>query len=198
MKRTIYAAVAALLFVLVPAQSYADETGPHWNIVDVQYLKADFDDSSLSGEGIQFRAFLPFKNSGLLYSSGGSVKVTENYRGYRYEATASVVSLGLGGRISATENSDFFAVAGPSFSFINYGDGSSDTTGYFLALGFRTLIAERLDLTIAGEYSDFDGIDDTSFGVEARYWLGERFAVSFSVSPDSDVNTLGIGFSFAL
>lgn len=146
-----------------------------------------------SFQGMQFQGSLSFKKYGLFYTSGGAVKVTENDFGRRYEATTSTFSLGLGGRVPIGSRFDLFAIAGPSYSQIDFGNFKTEYSGYFGSVGVRTLLAKKLDLALYGQYSEYEGFDDTSFTLDARYWFSKRFAVSFN--PDSDVNSFGIGFS---
>ena len=181
----------ALVFALSPA--FAGDLS--YNFIEIGYQKADLDDDlagfSIDGDG---------------YGIAGAFEVGENwfiavgYSALDFDFGVDLDQLSVGGgyHFGMSESTDFFATLSYLTAEISAsGFGSLDEDGYGVAIGVRSLLTDKVELSGSIGYSDLgDGADGTAFNVGALYSLTENFAVGFDIGIDEDVTLYGIGGRF--
>ena len=181
----------ALVFALSPA--FAGDLS--YNFIEIGYQKADLDDDlagfSIDGDG---------------YGIAGAFEVGENwfiavgYSALDFDFGVDLDQLSVGGgyHFGMSESTDFFATLSYLTAEISAsGFGSLDEDGYGVAIGVRSLLTDKVELSGSIGYSDLgDGADGTAFNAGALYSFTENFAVGFDIGIDEDVTLYGIGGRF--
>jgi hypothetical protein len=144
---------------------------------------------TFNGAGLRTSFELPYK----LFLFGGYSWQTANAYGDSLDVQAW--DAGLGWAWSATENLDLYGKAAYVGGKADYYGFSADDDGYSLALGVRGAIADRFELEGSVTYADLStGGSDTTFGVGARWFFTQHFALGLEGGFSSDATSWGVGF----
>jgi hypothetical protein len=162
--------------------------GFSYSFVDAEFVKSEIDDIDVEGDG---------------FGIVGSYEFTENLHGFveyadqdfDFDVSAQTLQVGAGVNWPLNPNLDVIGTLSyvqaevdvPTF-------GSVDDDGFGLGVGLRGRVLERLELTGGIDYVDLkDSGDDTAFGVGARYFFTDMFAVGADANFNDDGTTWMLG-----
>lgn len=176
---------AALLcsVALLPLAAQAD--GPQYSYAEAGYVQTDVDGFNETLDG---------------YSLRGSFEITDDwfvFADYNDQSTGGLdvqqYGAGVGYAWSVTDTTDLYGKLSYAKAEASLGGFSVDDDGYAVALGVRSLFGEHFELEASVDYTDLsESGDDTTFGVAARWYFVEQFAVGIEAETGSDTTVLGI------
>ena len=116
-----------------------------------------------------------------------------NHVGARFTETPCSWQAGVGAHLPITDSLDVIGIVSYVSAEVDAGLLEVDDDGYGAELGLRGRIG-RVELEGSVSYVDLDeGGDDTSAGVDARYYFSDIFAIGVSADTGDDVTTYAIG-----
>ena len=174
-------------------------TTAHAEGIDYTYVELGYVTTDLDGIGTDLDGFV----------LRGSFEVTDNWFLYaRYldqgvsvggvDFDAKQYGLGGGYAWSFADNMDLYGRIGYTEVELDasgggFGGVSVDDDGYELGVGIRARPTELLELEGAVNYVDLsDAGDDTSFGVAARWFITDVFALGVEGEFADDAETYGV------
>lgn len=105
-------------------------------------------------------------------------------------------SVGIGYRLSATENTDVFAAISYEHVELTGDDGfrseSFDESGYGITVGLRSMVTNALELRGAISYVDIDDADETTVSFGADYFITDRWSLGATYDIGDDVDVWGV------
>ena len=194
MRKSLLGLMAASLamgpFVAAQAQDIS------YTYVELGYVTTDLDGVGKDLDGFVLR---------------GSFEVADNFFLYaRYlDQSVSVAGIdfdaqqyGIGGGFawSFADNMDLYGRVGYTEVELDVSGGGSggfdlDDDGYELGVGIRARPLDLLELEGVVNYVDLsDSGDDTSYGVAARWFITDTFALGVEGEFADDADTYGVGF----
>ena len=194
MRKSLLALAAASLAMgpFVAAQA----EGISYTFVELGYLTTDLDGISKDLDGFVLRGSFEVADDWFLYARylDQSVSVA----GVDFDAQQYAV--GGGYAWSFADNMDLYGRIGYTEVELDtsgggFGGVGVDDDGYELGVGIRARPIDPLELEGAINYVDLsDAGDDTSFGVAARWFITDMFALGLEGEFADDADTYGIGF----
>ncbi len=202
LKSKITASLAALIAASFPAvaDDYAGNA-PKWDLVEVGYVEADFDDDDASPSGF---------NASFLKSLGENFFLTGRYRevsedetisGITVDVELSQVSVGAGYKYGVTKNTDVFA----QITYENLElkasaqgeSGSEDENGFVAAVGVRSMVIDQLELSAQIGYLDIADESETAFSASAYYYFTNNVAIGATYEMWDGVDFMGANLRYA-
>lgn len=168
----------------------AQAEGLSYSYVDAAYINTDIDQFDEEVDGFALR---------------GSFEITEQvfvFAGYSNQSTevfgtdidVEQMNLGLGYAWPIGPSADIYGKVGYVSAEVDAGGFDADDDGYLLGVGLRGRPADQIELEGAVNYTDLsDSGDTTTFGVGARWYFTEQFAVGVEGEFGDDANTYGVG-----
>ena len=195
LNRTLRASLAAASLVLGPFVA-AQAEGISYTFVELGYLTTDLDGIGKDLDGFVLRGSFEVADDWFLYARylDQSVSVA----GVDFDAQQYAV--GGGYAWSFADNMDLYGRIGYTEVELDtsgggFGGVGVDDDGYELGVGIRARPIDPLELEGAINYVDLsDAGDDTSFGVAARWFITDMFALGLEGEFADDADTYGIGF----
>ena len=193
MKKSLLGLSVALLF-----SGAAFANSPSWDLVELNYVKAEIDDTDLEPDG---------------FGLTGSVLVTENIflmadytalneSAFDIDVDLDTITAGVGYRYGISSTTDLYGTlsyeyAEASIEGLFAEDLSGSDNGYGVTVGVRSMLTDAFELGGSIAYIDIDE-DDTIFTVEGRYYFTDNFAagVSYGVAEDADLYTVSLRYAF--
>jgi hypothetical protein len=198
MKRKSHLGFVAAALALAPVMASQAE-GIGYTYVDLGYVTTDIDGVEKDLDGFLLRGSLEIAENWFVY--GRYVDQSVTFRGVDFDAQQ--FSVGGGYAWSFAENMDIYGKAGYTqveldVSGGGFGGFDVDDDGFELGLGIRARPLTPLELEAAVNYADLsDSGDDTSFGVAARWFISDNFALAVEGDFGDDAKSYGIGFRLA-
>ena len=181
---SVIAALCGVAFANEPGKS---ETGIDYNKIDINY-------QSFEVSGVTFTG----------YQTNGAFLITDNiyalgsYASLTHSGSTSIESsnLGLGYRMGIASNTDAFTTL--AYSSMTQ---SSTKTGYAVALGVRSKIADPVDVIGAYTYTSLGSNYFNSFNVGVNYKFTDMFYATAGYTSSSGTASitqynLGVGIKF--
>jgi hypothetical protein len=186
-----HVAMGAVLALGLGNQALAAEPeGFSYNNIEVSYLKTEFDDADVDGNGFAVAGSLEL---------GSNVFATASLNDNDYDEgiSSSALSLGFGFNWGLTPNLDL--VSGVSYERFKVklsGVGSASDSGFGLNAGLRGRIG-ALELSGGLKYVDYgDGSDGTALTAGGRYYFTPNFAAGIDVLDDDSGTQWGIALRY--
>ena len=196
-RKSTLGTVVALLALSPVAATQAE--GISYTYADLGYVVTDVDGVSRDFDGFVLRGSIEVANDWFVY--GRYLDQTLSFRGV--DIDLQQFSVGAGYAWSFAPNMDLYGKVGYTQAELDtsgqgFGGLDFDDDGYELGVGLRARPTEPLELEGAITYVDLsDSGDDTSFGVAARWFFTENFAVGVEGDFADDANSYGIGVRWA-
>ncbi|HEX6573316.1 MAG TPA: porin family protein [Steroidobacteraceae bacterium] len=194
MRKSLLGLVAASLAMCPLLAAQAEDIS--YTYVDLGYVTTDLDGVGKDLDGFVLRGSFEVADDWFLYARylDQSVK----FSGVDFDFQQ--YSVGGGYAWSFADNMDLYGRLGYTEAELEvsgggFGQSSVDDDGYELGVGIRARPVDALELEGAINYVDLsDSGDDTSFGVAARWFITDVFALGVEGDFADDADTYGIGF----
>jgi hypothetical protein len=198
-KSFILGSVAALA---ISGQALAED-GFSYTYLDLGYTDSELEfsdsgvDADADGDGFRLGGSFALTDRIHLLASYSDLDYEFDVGGLTGETSADILSVGGGVNIPLKPTLDFVGTLAYTKGEIDEADFDDD--GFTLGAGLRGRVAERLELTggiqyLEGDLSDIFG--DTSFGVGARYFFTNMFALVADVNVGDDTTAWMLGGRF--
>jgi hypothetical protein len=191
-KNLVLAAALALTPLVAGAQ--AGNTDISYSYLEAGYVTSDVDGISKDLDGWLLRgSFEPVEN---LFIYGRYLDQSVTIRGV--DVDGQDWALGVGYAFPLADKLDLYGKAGYVSAEASAGGLDLDDDGYELGVGLRARPLDPLELEGTVTYVDLsDSGDDTSFGLGARWYIVDQFAIGLEGNWGDDADTYGIGFRWA-
>jgi hypothetical protein len=168
----------------------AQAEGLSYSYLDAAYVNTDIDQFDEEVDGFALR---------------GSFEIAEQvflFAGYANQSTevsgtdidVEQMNLGAGYAWPIGPKADLYGKVGYVSAEAEAGGFDADDDGYLLGVGLRGRPADQFELEGAANYIDLsDSGDSTSFGLGARWFFTEQFAVGVEGEFGDDATTYGVG-----
>jgi hypothetical protein len=197
MRKSQLSLVAAIVALSPVAVTQAE--GISYTYADLGYVVTDLDGVSSDFDGFVLRGSIEVVDNWFIY--GRYLDQTLSESGLDFDLQQ--FSIGGGYAWSFAENMDLYGKVGYTQAELDtsgqgFGGFDIDDDGYELGVGLRARPMEALELEGAITYVDLsDSGDDTSFGVAARWFFTDNFAVGVEGDFADDANSYGFGVRWA-
>ncbi len=183
---------AFLLSITFQAQAQVQTLS--YSFVELGYndTTLDFNGSDVDGDGFYGAASYEVSNSIFIGASIGSLS-------YDFDIDQDVFELGIGAHTPLSRQTDLYGT-------VSYLDaevsqrilGTTDDSGYALAVGIRHLLTDTLEISGAINYVDIFNDDSTGLNLEARYYFGDVIstALAYATTDNADGLSLSIRINF--
>ena len=192
MKQTI---LGLLLSLGIAGHAFATE-GFSYSYAELGWVKQDFDDLDVEGDGPGIRASFELTPALHLF---GSFSDQDFDVGANDDVNGESLALGAGYAWSISPQIDIVGNAAYlreeiDVQLAGVGSGSFEDDGFGIAGYVRARPVERLELTGGLNYVDFDESgDDTLFTAGARFFVTRMFALGVDVTLNDDTTTYVLG-----
>jgi hypothetical protein len=186
--RIPFLALLASSFAIAPLAAQAD--GLSYSMLDVGYLVTDIDNLDENADGFALEGSYEFVENWFGYGHYGDQTVDA----FGSNLDLKVFGLGVGYAWPLADTTDLYGKLGYTQVEAEAFGGSADDDGYALSVGLRSKPVEQLELEGAINYVDLsDSGDDTGFGVAARWYFTNQFAIGVEGGFADDATSYGIG-----
>jgi hypothetical protein len=169
---------------------------PDWNFLELGYAKTDVDEAPFEPSGYVFQGSRLIGESVIFAASysdlSGDVGIVD--------IDLTQYSIGLGYRSAYSDTTDFFGIlsyenvdAEASLGDLSEGE---DEGGIGVAIGVRTMIGDKFELSGNVKYIDIAIDSETTFGVDAYYYLTDNLAIGAGYTVSSDANSYGASLRY--
>lgn len=194
----------SLLAATALSASHVFAASPTWDLVELDYVVLDLDDTNLEPTGFGLSAVKLVSDNVFLT---GSYVVTDDSLSINsvpadidldISLDYDTLDLGVGYKHSITENTDWYA----NVSYVRVEAktrfSSAEENGYGVATGIRSMMTDNVELAAELSYADIDVDDETSFGIQGTYYVTENVGINlgFSTSSDAKAYDLGVRYAF--
>ncbi len=157
------------------------------------YQRVELDDSffDIEGDGFGIGGSFDFGNS--VYAFAGY-----SVADFDFGIDLDELDVGIGYHVGVAENTDFVA----SIAYVRVeaeasGFGSVDDSGFGAAIGLRSMVTQRLELSGSLNYVDLDDSGDvTSICGAAWYDVSDVVAIGANLGFGDDTTSYGLGARF--
>lgn len=182
--------LAMLAGVLAFSPLLVRAEGPSYSFVDLGYVVTDIDDIDEEFDGFLLRGSFEFVENVFLYAR--YLDQSAEIFGVDFDATQAAIGIGYAWPL--TDAMDLYGKLGYTEVEVEAFDEKVDDDGFEVSVGLRGYLTEQLELEGAVNYVDLsDSGDDTSFGLAARWYFIEQFAVGLEGEFGDDATSYGIG-----
>ena len=189
MRTYILAALGAGL-ACVPAVSRAES--PSYSFAEAGYVVASPDNFNKDFDGFVLRGSFEFVENWFGYAR--YLDQSADISGFNIDATQWAIGAGFAWPLS--DALDIYGKAGYTEVDADADelDVSANDDGYELSVGLRGRVLDQLELEGAVNYVDLsDSGDTTAFGVAARWFFMDNFAVGLEGEFGDDADSYGMG-----
>jgi len=180
---------------LSSAQAFA--ASPKWDLVELDYVKADIDDTDIEPDGFSIMATKLVTDN--VFITGSFSALSDDVFGV--DVDLDTLNLGVGYKHSLTESTDWYGTLSyvdvKAEGTLGSNSASVDESGFGIATGVRSMMTEQFELAGEISYVDIDDADETTFAVKGYYYVTEQVALSAGYSVSSDADSFEIGARFA-
>lgn len=196
MRNTSLPRLLAVAIALSPLAAGAQTSGSpiSYSFADLAYITTDVDGIDKDFDGWLLRgSFEPVEN---FFVYGRYSDQSVSIQGTDFDGQAW--ALGAGYALPLNERLDLYGKVGYVSTEASAGPIDADDDGYELGVGLRARPLDPLELEGSVTYVDLsDSGDDTAFGIGARWYIAEQFALGLEGEFSDDAETYGIGFRWA-
>jgi len=199
MKKIIF--TIALTLITTNTVSANNDNGPTWDFIELGYIQANVDDTDFKPTGFTTIASALVSENIYVTASYYSISDSATVFGTQVETDIKESTIGLGYQFGISDMTDFSI----GIKYLNgevcansqgFGSNCLDDNGFGLNVGFRTMISDKVEASIAANYVDISDDSDTSLDFGIAYIFSQDFSAKFSFTTSDDVNTIGLGVRF--
>ena len=186
--RTPIATAMLAACALAPLVSQAES--PSYSYVEGGYVRTDIDGVGSDADGFLVRGSVELPHDFFLFAGYVDQGV--------YGADIKQYGVGAGYAWSITDTTDLYGKVGYARAEADAYDFGLDDDGYSLGVGIRSFVTSRLELEASVDYVDYSDLgDDTTFGIGARWYFTDHFALGVEAQVADDATTYGIGLRWS-
>lgn len=197
-------ALSVAAFIAASSPALADDhmgNGPKWDLVEIGYVEADFDEDDTSPSGIS-GSFSKAVGKGF-YLTGRYRDVSEDVSiaGGNVEVELSQLSLGGGYSVHVTDTTDVYG----QVTYENLelgasgagGSASEDENGFGAEIGVRSMLTDQFELGAKIGYLDVEDLSETTLGASAYYYVTDSVAVGATYETWDGIDFMGLNLRYA-
>lgn len=195
-KNTLIAAGLASILSLAGMPALAQS--PDWDLIEVSYIGADIEDSEgISPTGVKIEGSYLIGDN--VFLTGAFGRLSDDIYGVDVDVDQGL--FGLGYRYSITSSTDLFTAVSYQYLKVSgegYGaSASEDDTGYAIDVGLRSMLNDSFELGGKIGYLSIDSEGETTFGVNANYYVTRSIAVGAEYTIADDIDMWGVSLRYA-
>lgn len=183
-----------LLSIVFQAQAQAQVQTLNYSFVELGYNDTSIDVNGTDIDGDGFYGEASFEVSNSVFIGAGIGKLS-----YDFGIDQDVFELGIGAHTPLSRQTDLYGTVSYLDAEVSQALlGSTDDTGYALAVGIRHLLTDALEIAGAINYVDIFNDDSTGLNLEARYYFTELVSsgLEYSTTDNADGLSLSIRINF--
>lgn len=180
---------------LLSSQVFA--ASPKWDLVELDYVKIDIDDSNIEPDGFAVKWSSLVTDNIFVTGSYSATRDKINNVDLDYDNW----NLGVGYKYSLGKSTDWFG----TLSYVDveaaansrFAATSIDDNGFEITTGLRSMLTEKFELAGEISYVDIGDADETTITAKAYYYVTDNFALSAGYGIGGDAKELQIGARYA-
>jgi hypothetical protein len=194
MRTAVTTTFLAASLAFAPGAVLAQSKDISYSYVDLAYVETDIDGIDKDLDGFALRGSLDVGSNVFLFA--GYTDQSADFFGI--DVDFQQYDVGVGYAWSFADDMDLYGKLGYVAAEADGGGVEIDDDGYELGVGLRARPLDPLELEGAITYVDLsDSGDDTSFGVAARWFFVDQFALGIEAAFGDDAESYGIGFRWS-